>query len=179
MCAEGATVPGAYHLFTYRVSNPYAGYFIHQDPSGEVHFIDRPSHVRRLPEDQTVVVKLHGGIHRAIDLPVSYAFMHRDFVELAGRLDGVLPSAVLDRLRDHSLLFLGSGLGDDSIESLVRWMHDANPTKVSWAVQLKSRPEVRSYWKALGLEIHEIELERFMLHLNGAFTGLAGPVAGV
>jgi hypothetical protein len=168
-----------YHLFTYRVSDPHAGHFIHQDPSGEVHLIDRPSHVRRLPEHETVVVKLHGGIHRAIDLPVSYAFMHRDFIELAGRLDAVLPYAVLDRLRDHSVLFLGSGLGDDSIESLVRWSHDADPTKLSWAVQLGSRPEMRAYWRALGLDILEIELQRFMVGLNGAFSRLAGPAAGV
>jgi hypothetical protein len=168
-----------YHLFTYRTSDPHAGYFIHQDPSGEVHLVDRPSHMRRLPEHETVVVKLHGGIHRAIDLPVSYAFMHRDFVELAGRLDAVLPYAVLDRLRDHSVLFLGSGLGDETIESLVRWMRGADPTKLSWAVQLGSRPELRSYWKALGLEILEIELQRFMVRLNGAFNQLAGPVTGV
>ena len=142
-----------YHLFTYRVDDPHAGHFIYQSPSGSVHLIDRPSHFRRLPEDCTVVVKLHGGLHRSIDLPISYAFMHRDFVELAGKMHSALPQVILDLLQGRSLLFLGSGLGDDSIESLVRAVQSADPKKLSWAVQWRSRPEKRLYWNTLGVEL--------------------------
>ncbi len=168
------TLGTPYHLFTYRVNDPHAGHFVYQSPSGLVHVIDRPSHFRRLPEDATVVVKLHGGLHRSIHLPISYAFMHRDFVELAGRLQSALPEVILDLLRDRSLLFLGSGLGDDSIESIVRAAHSADPKKLSWAVQWKARPEKHLYWSALNLEIIDIRLEQFTLGLNNAFNTLAG-----
>jgi hypothetical protein len=167
-----------FHLFTYRVSEPHARHFLYQSPSGAVHVIDRPSYFRRLPKDEAVVVKLHGGLHRSIDLPESYAFMHRDFVELAGRLQSVLPYVVQDRLEDCSLLFLGSGLGNDSIESLVRDVHAADAKKISWSVQWQSRPEARLYWKALGVNVIDVQLDRFMVDLNAAFTALAGPVLG-
>jgi hypothetical protein len=163
-----------YHLFTYRVNDPHAGRFIYQSPSGGVHLIDQPSHFRRLSEEGAVVVKLHGGIHRCIDLPISYAFMHRDFVELAGRLQNVLPQVILDMLESRSLLFLGSGLGDDSIESLVRMMRSADPKRLSWAVQWQSRPEKRIYWRALGVEIIDIRLEQFMPGLNRTLKAVAG-----
>ena len=163
-----------YHLFTYRVNDPFAGHFIYRSPSGGVHLIDRPSHFRRLPEEAAVVVKLHGGLHRSIGLPVSYGFMQRDFVELAGKLPGALPQVILDLLQERSLLFLGSGLGDDSIESLVRAAQASDPKKLSWAVQWRSRPEWRIYWKALGVEIVDIRLQQFMLGLDKAFNDLTG-----
>jgi SIR2-like domain len=168
------TVGVRYHLFTYRVNDPHASHFIYQSPSGGMHLIDRPSHFRRLSEDGTVVVKLHGGLHRSIDLPISYALMHRDFVELAGRLHSTLPQVILDLLQGRSLLFLGSGLGDDSIESLVRAVQSADLKKLSWAVQWRSSPERQLYWRALGVEIINIRLEQFMLGLNKAFNALAG-----
>jgi hypothetical protein len=169
---KAAGVP--FHLFTYRVDDPHAGHFIYQGPSGGVRLIDRPSHFRRLPEEGAVVVKLHGGVHHAIDLPISYSFMHRDFVELAGRLQSVLPQVILDLLEGRSLLFLGSGLGDDSIESLVRIMKSADSNALSWAIQKRVSPERRLYWSALGVEIVVTRLERFMVALNREFNTLAG-----
>jgi len=164
-----------FHLFTYRVNDPHAGSFIYQKPNGAVRLVDRPSHFRRLPEDCTVLVKLHGGLHRDIDLPTSYVFTHRDFVELGGKMPGAIPQVILDRLAERSLLFLGSGLGDDSIEAVVREMHRADPRKLSWAIQLQPRPEKRLYWGELGVQIVDIPQERFILELNDQLESLTGP----
>jgi hypothetical protein len=155
-----------FHLFTYRVNDPHGGSFIYQKPDGTVRLIDRPSHFRRLPEDHTVLIKLHGGLHRDINLPTSYVFTHRDFVELGGKMPGAIPQVILDRLAERSLLFLGSGLNDDSIEAVVREMHRAEPRKLSWAIQYRPRPEKRLYWGELGVQIIDIPQERFMLELN-------------
>jgi hypothetical protein len=155
-----------YHLFTYRVSDPCAGSFLYQSPSGAVHVVDRPSHFRRLPESCPVLVKLHGGLHPNVGLPISYVFTHRDFVELAGRIRAAIPRVILEGLAERSLLFLGSGLGDDSIESVVRDIHAASPKTLSWAVQWRPRPEKRIYWQELGVRIVDITLEYFMLMLN-------------
>jgi hypothetical protein len=64
------------------------------------------------------------------------------------------------------MLFLGSGLGDDSIESVVRQMRFRNPQNLSWAIQWKPSPESRVYWRQLGLQIVDITLQKFMLELN-------------
>lgn len=156
-----------FHLFTFRVGQPYAGHFVYQSPEGAVHVIDRPSHFRRLPDDGlTVLVKLHGGQHRYLNLPIAYVFTHRDFVELAGRAPTAIPRVIFDRLAERSLLFLGSGLGDDSIESIVRGMRAADPNKLSWAVQWPIRPEKSIYWQQIGVSMVGIRLEKFMLELN-------------
>jgi hypothetical protein len=154
-----------YHLFSYRVESPHAGSFVYQSPDGAVRVVDRPSHFRRLSDEGPVLVKLHGGLHQGIDLPVSYVFTHRDFVELAGRMPDALPQVILDRLAERSLLFLGSGLGDDTIESLVRRMNSLDPKKMSWAIQFQPRPEKRLYWRHLGVKIVDITLQHFMLEL--------------
>lgn len=163
-----------FHLFTYRVNEPYAGSFIHQKPDGAVRLIDRPTHFRRLAEDYTVVVKLHGGVHRDINLPPSYVFTHRDFVELGGKMPGAIPQIILDRLAERSLLFLGSGLGNDSIEALVREMHRGDPRKLSWAIQSQPQAGKRLYWGELGVQIVDIKQERFIMELNDELESLRG-----
>jgi len=163
-----------YHLFVYRASDPHFGSYLHRDPSGQVSLVDRPRHFRRLADEATVLVKLHGGLAAGVDLPISYAFMHRDFVELAGRIPRAIPEVILDRLAAMSLLFLGSGLGDDSIESLVRERQQAG---ASWAIQLGARKEMRLYWQQLGVELINTPLEIFVRELNRRFEELA-PIRG-
>jgi hypothetical protein len=53
-------------------------------------------------------------------------------------------------------------------------MQAANPRKLSWAIQWRSRPEKRLYWGALGVEIIDIPLEQFLLGLDRTFNSIAG-----
>jgi hypothetical protein len=159
-----------YHLFTYRVSEPHAGKFIYQAPDGEVRVIDRPASFRALSAEDPVLVYLHGGLHPSIDLPTSYAFTHRDFVELAGRIPEALPHVVFERITERSLLFLGSGLGDDTIESLVRGVRARSSARRSHAVCWWVGPEKKLYWGELGVDIFNIPLQVFMPELNKEFA---------
>jgi hypothetical protein len=169
-----------YHLFLYRAGDPYHGAFIHFDPRGGVRVIDNPAAFHRLPEDHTIVVKYHGGqaplSHPT--LPISYLFTERDFIELAGAVPGAIPKALIRRLQQSSLLFLGHSLRDGSTEALVRAAHKDRCAKMSWAVQW-SQPEagrpipgqafwepVRRYWKAVGVELIVCPLERFVPELS-------------
>lgn len=95
-------------------------------------------------------------------------FTQRDFVELAGRITDVLPSVILDRLDRSTRLFLGHGLADDSIESLVRELNHrrantpsttVQANRRSWAVQLMPNPTNKIYWHELGVEIVDTSLE--------------------
>lgn len=167
-----------FHLFSYRPTGDCAGSFVYQSPDGAVDVIDRPRHFRRLGEPCIVVVKYHGGVHRYIDMPVSYVYMQRDFVQLAGRVPDALPWVVRERMAEDSFLFLGSGLGDDSLDALVREIHAGDSRKRSWAVMLGPRPETPPYWQQLGVDVIDTSLEVFVQDLSRRVDEIAPPIVG-
>jgi SIR2-like domain len=156
----------ACHLFTFRVEEPYAGHFVYQSPSGEVLVVDRPEQFHEIPGEHAIVVKYHGGLHHDIPLSITYAFTQGDFMQATRRLPAALPRAVLDRLTGSSLLFLGHGLADDSVEALVRELHRRNPRMRSWAIQRTPRPGWPLYWREIGVDIVDILLESFVLKMH-------------
>lgn len=155
-----------YHLFTFRREEPCRGCFVYCTPQGEVRAVDRPAAFRRLEDESTVVVKYHGGFHPELSLPPSYVFTSRDFVELAGRVPEAIPQVLLDRLGDMGMLFIGHGLGDVSIEGLVRVLKGRRPDWMSWAVQWPPNPARQTYWKAIGVRIVHLLQERFIVELD-------------
>jgi hypothetical protein len=154
------------HLFTFRVEEPYAGHFVYRSPSGEVLVVDRPEQFHEIPGEHAIVVKYHGGLHHDIPLSITYAFTRGDFMQATRRLPAALPRVVLDRLTGSSLLFLGHGLADDSVEALVRELHRRNPGMRSWAIQRRPRPGWPLYWREIGVDIVDILLEAFVLKMH-------------
>ena len=167
-----------YHLFLYRPAKRGRGVFIYRSPDGRACEVDRPTHFRRFHPGSTIVVKLHGG-RQPVDLPgpVNFAFTHRDFVDLAGRIPGIVPSTLLERLDRSTLLFLGHGLGlgDDSVESLIRELNSRRPRRRTLAVQLKPDSTLKSYWQELGVQIFDLYIEQVILELNRLVERLPGP----
>jgi len=155
-----------YHLFSYRREKPHRGCFLHCDPDGEVRAIDRPYTFRRLHEDCTIVIKYHGGIHAGLSLPPSYVFTHRDFVDLAGRVPDVIPQVLLNRLQQTSLLFIGHGLNDDSVESLMRHLNSSRCNSRSWAIQHLRHPAHQAYWAEINVDIIYMLQEKFIIELD-------------
>ena len=166
----------ACHSFTFRVEEPHAGHFVYRSPSGEVFVVDRPEQFHEIPGEHAIVVKYHGGLHHDIPLPVTYALTRGDFIQATRRLPTALPRAILDRLAGSSLLFLGHGLADDSVEALVRELHRRNPGMRSWAIQRLARPGWPLYWREIGVDIVDIWLSRFVLEMHQQLEEL--PVVG-
>lgn len=162
------------HLFTFRVEEPHAGQFVYQSPSGEVLVVDHPEQFHEVSGEYAIVVKYHGGLHHDIPLPVTYAFTRGDFIEATRRLPAALPRVVLDRLTGSSLLFLGHGLANDSVEALARELHRRNPGVRSWAIQRLPRPGWPLYWREIGVDIVDIWLSRFVLEMHQQLEDLPG-----
>jgi hypothetical protein len=158
-----------HHLFTFRVESPHAGRFVHQRPDGAVSIVDRPERFHKLPDEHPIVVKYHGGLHQRIDLPVAYAYARCDFMETTRALPAALPRVLRDRLRASRLLFLGQGLWDESVESLAREIR--GPAR-SWALQLNPVPGWREYWAAIGVDILDVDLARFVRELHAKLAKL-------
>jgi hypothetical protein len=161
-----------YHLFTFRLEGPYAGKFVYRSPSGDLLVVDRPTRFHRLAEDRAIVVRYHGGLHQDISLPVTYPLTYGDFMEVTRRLPEALPRAVMDRLAQSSLLFLGHGLADDSVEALARELHQRDGRPRSWAIQRWVRPGWPLYWSGLDVDILDIRLSRFFLEADQQLEAL-------
>jgi hypothetical protein len=168
-----------YHMFTFRVEHPHAGYFVYRSADGDVRVIDRPAQFHEIGDDCAIVVKYHGGLHHNIPLPVTYAFTRDDFMQTTRRLPMALPEAVLDRLGDSSLLFLGHGLANDSVEALARELHRRNPRVRSWAIQRPVQPGWPLYWSQIGVDIVDMRLSRFVQEMHKQLKELPAAPAQV
>lgn len=155
-----------YHMFSYRAGNPHKGQLVYRDPDGGLQIVERPFYFRQFSETCTILFKFHGGQHLDIDLPVTYVFTHRDFIDLAKLLPEIVPWIVFDRLKRSPLLFLGHRLQDDSVESLMRELNIASPARRSWAIQIHPIPEWRTYWKEIKVEIIDSLLQTFIIDLD-------------
>jgi hypothetical protein len=163
-----------FHLFVFRVEPPHQGRFIYRTPDGATLVVDRPASFRHDLEDVPIVVKYHGGLHGDVPLPVSYAFTRFDFVHAVRHLPDAVPATIMRRIADSSLLFLGHGLRDESVEALVRGLPACRKIP-SWAVQLDVSAGFKSYWNGLDVQVLDVPLERFIPELHERIEALGAP----
>jgi hypothetical protein len=77
----------------------------------------------------------------------------RRLERLAGRLPEALPAVLRSAIQDNSLLFLGHGLIELDVETLVRYSSPAGVLK-SWAVHRPGEMADRiDYWENCGLQL--------------------------
>ena len=107
-------------------------------------------------------------------MPPSYVFTSSDFVALAGRVPEAIPQVVLDRLDKMSMLFIGHGLWDVSVETLVRALKSARSDWMSWAVQWPPGSAHQAYWKAIGVQVVYVLQERFSVEMDRFYEAERG-----
>jgi SIR2-like domain len=155
-----------YHLFVYNHDGLYAGRFLHRRPDDREFAIRTPAAIRA-PLDAPAIVKLNGGIDPVGRLPTSFVVASSDFEELSTRLPDVLPQVVWDALKTRSLLFLGHGLREPDVRSLIRRRNREHAPN-SWAVQ--RHPTDRRFWKAQGIELIDADLHVYLTRLESALN---------
>jgi hypothetical protein len=163
---DAADVP--YHLLSYQSVGPEHGRFYHRLPDGPLRVIDRPESIRTLTGG-IVLVKLNGGVDAQNGIPECYSTTRLDYWDLASRIPGVLPAAVRDRLQETPLLFLGHGLKEADVESLIRFAHRNHPGPRSWAVVLKQLNEYQ-YWRQCGVELLDSPISLFVRELHARLS---------
>lgn len=160
-----------YHLFTYNHSGPYAGRFLYRRPDGREYAIRSPAAITR-PLAEPCIVKLNGGIDPRRRWPENFVVASSDFEELSTRLPNVLPQVIWDSVRKRSMVFIGHGLREPDVRSLIRRRKFAGaPT--SWALQI-----VRSdteYWRAVGIDVIQADLHAFFSRLESALIAALPP----
>ncbi|HTV17289.1 MAG TPA: SIR2 family protein, partial [Polyangiaceae bacterium] len=154
-----------FHLLYYCGDGDYEGLFIHRDPQGARHIIDKPENIRSLPP-ASLIIKLNGGIAypTADAWPETAVIARGDYARLASRIPDGLPAVVRRAISDRSLLFLGHGLTELDVEELIRVCAGPQRTSKSWAIQW---PRAHAdYWAQCGLEVCEYDLAQYIPDLE-------------
>lgn len=155
-----------YHLFVYHHSGSYAGRFLHRRPDGREFAIRSPAAIDA-SLSAPAIVKLNGGFDPREQWEETFVVASSDFEELSTRLPDVLPQVIWDALRKRSVLFMGHGLREPDVRSLIRHRHRQGAPD-SWALQLKKTDE--AYWRIAGIVVMEADLRIYVKQLLAALT---------
>jgi len=131
--------------------------------------IARPNEYVEFPIDEygdltrTVIVKVHGGaVHDAppgLRVPTGFVITEDDYIGYLSEssVENLIPTQLLNKLRDSHFLFLGYGVREWSLRVFLRrvW-HEGEPGATSWAVQTGANELDDDFWRTL-------EVERFAL----------------
>ncbi|NRF65783.1 SIR2 family protein [Aquincola sp. S2] len=168
----GADVP--FHLLTYHNEGEWRGLFSHLDVDGSLRIVERPRNLLRLAPAM-VVVKLNGGQNQGLGISRSYVTTMMDYIDLAARIPEGLPAVLRRTLEAHPLLFLGHGLVESDVESVLRFAHQDHRGMRSWAVVKGKPPERVAYWSQCGVQIVDQPVNLYTAELHRRLARAARP----
>ncbi len=134
--------------------------------------IERPNEYAELALDQrTVILKIHGAVDRLdSEWGDSYVITEDHYIDYLTRTDisGLLPVTLSAKLRRSHFLFLGYAMRDWNLRVILHriWGQQKLNYK-SWAIQLEPEPVEREFWQKRGVDILDVELERYVTGLGG------------
>jgi DNA-binding SARP family transcriptional activator len=167
-----------FDVVSYVASGRERGRFVHLEPDGRAHVIDRPNtYATELSlERRTVILKLHGGIDptpaRALE---SFVVTEDDYIDYLAYSDiaGVVPVALAAKLRRSHFLFLGFGMRDWSLRLVLSRIWGAEGVSYrSWAAQANAQPLERQFWRARDVDLLEVPLDDYVTAID-RYLGLA------
>ena len=160
-----------YDVVSYVATGIHAGTFVHV-PSGEEQprRIEVPNeYVLVSVSDQTVVLKLHGALHREQAKQDSFVITEDDCIDYLATSDpvSVLPVTLAEKLQSSHLLFLGYGLRDWNLRVILRRLWGAQELGfTSWAVQLQPDIVETRFWQNRHVEITDADLVEYVDELS-------------
>jgi len=134
-----------YDLLVYMADGPDEGRFCHRTPGGGLSAITDPLSCTTVdPDERTVVLKLHGSVSRGDDKHDSYVITEDHYIEYLTRTDltARLPPAVVNRLLDCHLLFLGYSLRDWNLRAILYWLYRRRLRDNDWWAVMREVNEV-------------------------------------
>ena len=129
--------------------------------------------------ETSVVYKMHGTVDRRKEGLDQYVITEDDYIEFLARMikSKAIPSAFAQALQTRHFLFLGYGLWDwnlrvvlNRIEKDVFQRSKTKRTKdiKYWSIQSEVRPIEQRFWQERGVEVFEMEIEKFVEKLRTA-----------
>ena len=143
------------------------GRFRHFDNEGNARLVDGGEEDLTVRLDERpVVLKIHGFVQRRAPASAdSYVITEDHYLDYLTRIDltRLLPAPLYERLANCHFLFLGYSMRDWNLRAILRrlWTEDSIDYP-SWSVQLRPDPLDRELWKARGVEVIDLPLDRYL-----------------
>jgi hypothetical protein len=164
-------------VLTYIAEGTAQGRFVHETADGKVSVpIEKPNEYTDLPIDpksqalqRSLLVKVHGAIHRADPEQDSYVITEDHYIDYLTRsnLRTLIPSALVGKLTGCAFLFMGYGLRDWNLRALLRQVWREQKFKyTSWAIQLNPDLLEQKFWQQRNVEIIDTPLEEYITLLE-------------
>jgi hypothetical protein len=145
----------------------------------EIEPITRPNEYVEFPIDEygnvsrTVIMKVHGGaVHDAppgLQVPTGFVVTEDDYIGFLSEssVENLVPTQLLNKLRDSHFLFLGYGVREWSLRVFLRrvW-HEGEPGATSWAVQAGADEVDDDFWRTLEVERFDLSPADYLVDLE-------------
>jgi DNA-binding SARP family transcriptional activator len=166
------TVAGErFDVVSYIALGRHRGKFLHVSADGDVCVVELPNAYDDLmPESQTVILKIHGGVDRRPTRTWdSFAVSEDDYIDYLAHdeLAEAVPMRVVAKLRRSHFLFLGYPLRDWHVRVFLHrlWGRE-KPSYRSWAVEAGPDPVEVESWRSRGVDVVDTSPEAYLTVLG-------------
>jgi hypothetical protein len=167
-----------FDTLTYMARGEHQGKFLHVSADGKINPIDRPNEILLPLDERPVVLKIHGAVNRGPESTKdSYVIREDDYIDYLARtsdITSVLPAALVAKLKESHLLFLGYSLSDWNLRVILHriWSERELEYK-SWAIQVHPQAIDQQFWSRKKVEILDVYLEEYVKELQVRIEGMA------
>jgi hypothetical protein len=172
-----------YDVLTYVAHNEIdkreEGRFRYTPHGGDSRIIYQPNSLI-LPDERTVILKIHGAVDRMNPERDSFVITEDDYLDYVVRMSTdsfKIPVVLMAKMLRRNFLFLGYSLGDWNMRVLfksIRASRQFNDT--SWAVMHKTKEWDEAYWRKHKVRLLKLSLKDYVDILNEQLDAL--PAAG-
>jgi len=168
-----------YDLAVYMSTGPDKGRFVHFPYERGPEAIKVPNDYSGLPIDvetyeleRTLIVKIHGAIDGAMGgyrWSENYVITEDHYIDYlsASRVETLVPTQILTKLRDSHCLFVGYTIRDWSLRVFLKRIWEGQPLAAkSWAIQRNPGVVDRESWSQFHVELFAAPLEDYITTLE-------------
>ena len=157
-----------FDVVSYIASGRHRGRFCHLAPDGSASVIELPNtYASELSlERRTIILKLHGRFDPSPQREwESFVVTEDDYIEYLAQSDvsTSVPVGLAARLQRSHFLFLGYTMADWNLRVVLKRLWGDNQLSYrSWAVQPAAKLLEREFWRRLGVDVLEAQLEEYV-----------------
>lgn len=172
-----------YDVLTYVAHNEIdkreQGRFRYTPHRGDPRIIFQPNHFI-LPDERTVILKIHGAVDRMNSERDSFVITEDDYIDYVVRMNTPtfkIPVALTQKMTKKHFLFLGYSLADWNMRVLFKSIRESRQfNDTSWAVMHKTKEWDEAYWQKHKVRLLTLSLKDYVDILNEQLDAL--PEAG-
>jgi len=166
-----------FDLAVYMASGPDKGKFVHFPFEGTSQLIAAPNTYGAFPIgdygelERTVLVKIHGAVDGGVGdyrWKENYVITEDHYIDYMSRspVESLVPTQILDKLRDSHCLFFGYAMRDWNLRVFLKRIWQGEPLGArSWSVEPDPGVLEKEFWSQSRVELYATDLAHYVAQL--------------